>query len=121
MSTAPRSSRGITAHISKLPSEYVDSNFWAGASNTKVRELQRRYEIGVDNIMWGNDFPHPEGTWPNTKQWLRETLWDIPVDETRRMLGESALDKVYSHLDRDRARGACTQDRSDTRGSRSDR
>jgi predicted TIM-barrel fold metal-dependent hydrolase len=91
---------GITQYISKLPSEYVDANFWAGASNTKVRELQRRYEIGIDNIMWGNDFPHPEGTWPNTKAWLRETLWDIPIDETRRILGESALDNVYTHLDR---------------------
>ena len=27
----------------------------------------RRYEIGVGNIMWGNDFPHPEGTWPYTR------------------------------------------------------
>jgi predicted TIM-barrel fold metal-dependent hydrolase len=91
---------GITQYISKRPSAYVDSNFWAGASNTKERELLRRYEIGIDNIMWGSDFPHPEGSWPNTKKRLRESLWDIPVDETRRILGESALDNVYSHLDR---------------------
>ena len=46
-----------------------------------------RYEIGIDNMLWGNDFPHPEGTWPNTHEWLCKTFYDIPIDETRRMLG----------------------------------
>ena len=40
--------------------------------------------------MWGNDFPHPEGTWPHTKEWLRNAFWDIPVDETQAILGGSA-------------------------------
>jgi hypothetical protein len=42
--------------------------------------------------MWGNDFPHPEGTWPHTRQWLRETFWDCPVDDTRRILGLNAAE-----------------------------
>ena len=49
-----------------LPSEYFDRNCKIGSSNTRRREIARRYEIGVGNIMWGNDFPHPEGTWPYT-------------------------------------------------------
>ena len=40
--------------------------------------------------MWGNDFPHPEGTWPHTKEWLRNAFRDIPVDETQAMLGTNA-------------------------------
>ena len=55
-----------------LPSEYFDRNVKIGASNTRRRELGRRYEIGVGNIMWGNDFPHPEGTWPYTREFLKE-------------------------------------------------
>ena len=42
--------------------------------------------------MWGNDFPHPEGTWPHTTAWLRAALFDIPVDETRQMLGPTAAE-----------------------------
>ena len=42
--------------------------------------------------MWGNDFPHPEGTWPHTAEFLRSAFWDIPVDETARMLGLAAAD-----------------------------
>ncbi|HEY4332774.1 MAG TPA: amidohydrolase family protein [Ilumatobacteraceae bacterium] len=78
--------------ISMLPSDYVDRNIFIGASNTKRRELGMRYEIGIDNIMWGNDFPHPEGTWPYTKRILGEAFHDIPVDETRQILGLNAAE-----------------------------
>jgi predicted TIM-barrel fold metal-dependent hydrolase len=93
--------------VSMLPSEYVDRNCFIGASNTKRRELGMRYEIGIDNICWGNDFPHPEGTWPTTREWLRKTFHDIPIDETRRMVGMAAaeifgfdVDKLRVHADR---------------------
>jgi len=73
--------------LTMLPSEYFDRNCAIGASNTRRRELGRRYEIGVGNIMWGNDFPHPEGTWPYTREFLKDRFWDIPVDETAAILG----------------------------------
>ena len=78
--------------VNLLPSEYVDRNVYIGASNTKKRELGMRYEIGVGNICWGNDFPHPEGTWPNTRHWLQTAFGDMPIDETRRMLGLNAAE-----------------------------
>jgi hypothetical protein len=59
-----------------LPSEYFDRNVFIGSSNTRRREIARRFEIGVGNIMWGNDFPHPEGTWPHCREWLRDAFWD---------------------------------------------
>ena len=40
--------------------------------------------------MWGTDYPHPEGTWPNTVARLRGDFGDVPVDDTRQMLGETA-------------------------------
>jgi hypothetical protein len=42
--------------------------------------------------MWGNDFPHPEGTWPHTREWLRDAFHDIPVDETAQILGLNAAE-----------------------------
>lgn len=80
----------LTAPLKLRPSEYFDRNCYIGASNTRRRELARRYEIGVGNIMWGNDFPHPEGTWPHTRQWLRSQFFDIPVEETQQILGTNA-------------------------------
>ena len=80
----------LTAGLSMRPSEYFDRNCKIGASNTRRRELARRYEIGVGNLMWGNDFPHPEGTWPHTRQFLRDAFSDIPTDETAAILGGNA-------------------------------
>ncbi len=89
----------LTAHLPMRPSEYFDRNCFIGASNTRRRELARRYEIGVPNLMWGNDFPHPEGTWPHTKEWLRNAFHDIPVDETQQILGGNAADCYHFDTD----------------------
>ena len=53
-------------------------------------EIRRRYAIGTDTVMWGNDYPHPEGTWPHTIAKLKETFHDVPVEDARRMLGTNA-------------------------------
>jgi predicted TIM-barrel fold metal-dependent hydrolase len=79
-------------NVTMRPSEYFDRNCFIGASNTKRREIGMRYEIGVDNLLWGSDFPHPEGTWPSSREWLKKTFHDIPIDETRRMLGTAAAE-----------------------------
>jgi len=79
-------------HMRRRPSEYFDANCFVGGSTAKRRELSERYQIGVRNILWGNDFPHPEGTWPHTREWLRHMFADVPEDETRVMLGEAAVE-----------------------------
>jgi predicted TIM-barrel fold metal-dependent hydrolase len=44
--------------------------------------------------MWGSDYPHIEGTWPNTMDALRATFGDYPEEEIRSILGGNAM-KVY--------------------------
>ena len=89
------------------PSDYFDRNCFVGASNMEVIELERRYMIGVDNMLWGNDFPHPEGTWPHTREWLKSMYHNIPIDETRQMLGLNVavvydfdVDALQKHADK---------------------
>lgn len=96
---AKKLGKQLTAHLSMRPSEYFDRNCFIGASNTRRRELARRYEIGIGNIMWGNDFPHPEGTWPHTREWLGRAFNDIPVDETQQILGSNAAECYHFDLD----------------------
>jgi predicted TIM-barrel fold metal-dependent hydrolase len=80
--------------LSMKPSEYLDRNCFFAASTPGVDDIERRHLIGVGNIMWGNDLPHPEGTFPYTRYWIRERFKDVPVDETRRILGGTAIE-VY--------------------------
>jgi hypothetical protein len=57
-------------------------------------EIRRRYTIGTDVVMWGTDYPHPEGTWPHTLAKLQDDFAEVPVDDSAEMLGLTAA-KVY--------------------------
>jgi predicted TIM-barrel fold metal-dependent hydrolase len=76
--------------ISKLPSDYFGENLFIGASTMSKEEIRRRHVLGCDVVMWGTDYPHPEGTWPNTIARLCSDFGDVPVDDARKMLGETA-------------------------------
>ena len=38
--------------------------------------------------MWGDDYPHAEGTWPHTREAMRFTFRDIDPKHTRQYLGD---------------------------------
>jgi predicted TIM-barrel fold metal-dependent hydrolase len=78
--------------LSMKPSEYVDRNVGLAASTPGVDEIDRRHEIGVGNLLWGNDLPHPEGTYPHTRRWINERFAAVPDSEARRILGGNAVD-----------------------------
>ena len=84
----------LFAHIRKelnlKPSEYFARQCWAGASFMTRLECELREGIGVDKIMFGTDYPHAEGTWPDTASRLRHTFGGLPEGEVRAMLGENA-------------------------------
>lgn len=84
----------------RLPSEYWQTNCLAGASFIHKVEVEMRHEIGIETILFGRDFPHPEGTWPHTRDWLHDAFADVPEGELRLMLGENAI--RFFDLDRDR-------------------
>lgn len=84
----------------RRPSEYWQTNCLAGASFIHKAEVGMRHEIGVETMLFGRDYPHPEGTWPHTSAWLRDAFAGVPEDELRLMLGENAI--RFLGLDRDR-------------------
>jgi predicted TIM-barrel fold metal-dependent hydrolase len=72
------------------PREYWARNCAVGATFMTRHEALIRDEIGVETIMYGTDFPHPEGTYPHTLECIRNTLHDVPPNEVRGILGENA-------------------------------
>ena len=81
--------------ISMKPSDYWHRQCYVGASAHSTRaEIDARYQIGVKNIMWGSDYPHPEGTWPVSMQRTKELFTGIPQDEVSLMIGGNAA-RVY--------------------------
>ncbi len=53
-----------------------------------------RHEIGLGNIMWGSDYPHPEGSWPLTREQMVESFHGVPEGDLAAMLGGNAA-RVY--------------------------
>ena len=53
-------------------------------------EVAKRRQIGMEQILWGNDFPHHEGSAPYTVETLRACLWDVPEDEVRQLTSLNA-------------------------------
>ena len=84
----------------RKPSEYYSSNVLVGASFIHKAEVGMRHEIGLHTIAFGRDYPHPESTWPHTREWLRDAFDGVPDDDLRAMLGENAI--KFFNLDRDR-------------------
>ena len=57
-------------------------------------EWEARHQLGVGRLIWGSDYPHPEGSWPHTVERLAQTFKDVPRDEVVRMIGLTAAE-VY--------------------------
>ncbi|MFA5883934.1 MAG: amidohydrolase family protein, partial [Acidimicrobiia bacterium] len=49
-----------------------------------------RHMIGIDNIMWEADFPHPTSTYPHSRKALETSLAEVPADEQKKMVETNA-------------------------------
>ena len=85
------SSLTLSDGLSMKPSAYWARQCHVGASFMSRDECALRHEIGVPTILWGSDFPHDEGTWPDTAAALHATFDGVPAAELRAMLGENAI------------------------------
>jgi len=53
--------------------------------------------IGEDTIMWGSDYPHPDGIWPDSQKWITEDLGPLSPSVRRKILCDNA-GKLYGLL-----------------------
>jgi predicted TIM-barrel fold metal-dependent hydrolase len=85
--------------LSLSPREYFARNCYLGASMLARHEVRYRYALGVDRLMWGDDFPHDEGATGHTPEALRATLFDVSEGECRQMLAGVAAGVYGFDLD----------------------
>ena len=90
---------GPVRKLSLTPTEYWQRQCHVGASFLRPSEARLRYEVGVERVMWGTDYPHVEGTQPFTREVLRATFADVPEAEVRAILGGNAAELYGFDLD----------------------
>lgn len=89
-----RSGYGISGWR-RLPAEILAENFWF-CTIDDPSTIDTRHRIGVDQIMLETDYPHGDGTWPNTQDVIAEAWGHLPVDELRMICSENAA-SLFRH------------------------
>ena len=59
--------------ITEKPSFYWRRNM-AATFEQDLIGVRNRYDIGIENLMWATDYPHPDSTWPRSQEVLRGAL-----------------------------------------------
>ena len=77
------------------PAEILHRNFFFSTIDDPST-LSTRDIVGVDHITFESDYPHGDGTWPDTQQVIADCWGHIPTDELRAMCCENAA-ALYRH------------------------
>ncbi len=77
-------------NLTELPSFYFRRNM----SLTYIDEPDAiqllRHRIGVANIMWSTDYPHPVTSWPDSRALIARSFGGVPADEREAILSGNA-------------------------------
>ena len=60
-----------------------------------VPGVMTRHLIGIDNLMWGSDYPHFDSTFPNSRQEIAKNFAGVPESEMEKILGGN-MRKLYN-------------------------
>ena len=73
------------------PSAYWRRQCWATYQTDPIG-IKLIDELGADKIMWGSDFPHPDGVWPDSQEYIQKELGHLPADVRERIVCKNAAE-----------------------------
>jgi predicted TIM-barrel fold metal-dependent hydrolase len=98
--------------LSRMDEEYDDqfrhlsltmkpSEYWRRQGHTTFQHEPNVaalvHMVGEDNIMWGADYPHPDGVWPDSHKVIEEDLGSLSASTRRKITCDNA-GKLYGLL-----------------------
>jgi len=75
------------------PHDIWDRQFYATIEDDRPAILTREL-IGVDNLMWGSDYPHVDSTWPCSLQVIEEMFEGVSAEDREKITRTNA-EKLY--------------------------
>jgi predicted TIM-barrel fold metal-dependent hydrolase len=79
--------------ITMKPSEYWKRQCYATYQTDPIG-VKLLDVLGADRVMWGSDFPHPDGVWPDSQEFLNRELGGVAPAVRRKIQCENAA-KLY--------------------------
>jgi predicted TIM-barrel fold metal-dependent hydrolase len=77
--------------MKKLPGDYFRENIYLTFQTDPVA-WQAAHMMNPERLMWANDFPHTDATWPWSQGVLREQSKGLPEATVRRIVRENAME-----------------------------
>ncbi|HZP31336.1 MAG TPA: amidohydrolase family protein [Acidimicrobiia bacterium] len=89
-------SSAVRPPLSRLPSEYLYENVYASFQHDRSA-VAANWAMGWQNVCWGSDYPHLEGTYGHTQKTLHELFDDVDA-ETRARITVGAFAELFPHV-----------------------
>jgi predicted TIM-barrel fold metal-dependent hydrolase len=86
---------GTWTNIELTPREVMQRNFWFCTIDDPAG-LDHRHRIGIDHVLLETDYPHQDGTWPDSQEILHEQIGHFPADDIRKLTWENAS-RLFDH------------------------
>src|SRR4029079_15181930 len=80
--------------------EYFQQNCYVGVSQPRPADMAAGVvPVGLARVMWGNDYPHEEGTYPFTREHLRQVAGNLEPEQLQQFLAGNAASVYGFDLD----------------------
>jgi predicted TIM-barrel fold metal-dependent hydrolase len=77
--------------LSKMPSEYLAENVYFTFQDDWTA-LRVTHLLNHKRLMWANDFPHNDATWPHSQSLLAEQTKDLAPDVAKAILRDNTVE-----------------------------
>ena len=74
--SGPAVPTGTVSRADELPSDFFRQNVFCSFQED-VQGIRDRYVIGIENLMWGSDYPHQESTFPKSREILEKSWREV--------------------------------------------
>jgi len=80
-----------TEKLSKAPSEYFHNNIYLSFQDDEMAFKLRNF-MNIRHLMWANDFPHFDSTWPNPQAVIKAHTAGMTEQEMNWILHDNLSD-----------------------------
>ena len=80
--------------LTKMPSEYFRENVYTTFQDDWVA-FQMKDMCNIRRLMWANDFPHSDSTWPWSQELLKKHTTNLNEDEKNLVLHDNVADLYH--------------------------
>ena len=83
----------VEPKLSALPSELIYRQVYTSFQHDRSA-IPAVTAMGYRNVMWGDDYPHLEGTYGHTQKTLHDLFGDVP-DDVRRSITVETFESLF--------------------------